>query len=87
MNKSRLSKFGTDDLGPSLDSEPAPINQKIIDFLAEGHDMTTQELEARNLKNEEKILQITQQIDTRQMIPQMSETPNQLNQNSLPDRS
>jgi hypothetical protein len=82
MNKHRLSKIGTDDLGLSLDSEPTPNNQKFIDHLVKGHDLTIQELEARNLKNEEKILQLTQQIDTPQMILQMSETPNQLNQNS-----
>jgi hypothetical protein len=87
MNKLMLSKFGTDDLGLSLDSEPTRNNQKFIDRLVKGHDLTIQELEAKNLQNEEKILQLTQQIDTRQMIPQISETPNQPNQNSIPDRS
>jgi hypothetical protein len=87
MNKLMLSKFGTDDLGLSLDSEPTRNKQKFIDRLVKGHDLTIQELEAKNLKNEEKILQLTQQIDTRKMIPQMSETPNQPNQNSIPDRS
>jgi hypothetical protein len=84
-----LSKFANDahGLGLSSNSGPARNNQKFNGCIVKDHVLKIQELEARNLKSEAKILQLIQQINTQQMIPEMSETSNPQSQNTKWERS
>jgi hypothetical protein len=84
-----LSKFANDahGLGLSSNSGPTRNKQQFIGGMFKDHDLKIQELEARNLKSEAKILQLIQQINTQQMIPEMSENPNPQSQNTIWERS
>jgi hypothetical protein len=87
MNQPGISKYGTDFLQMSPVSLLTLNNQKFTDSLVKGRGLPIQELEARNLKNEARILQLTQQINTQQIKTRILESPNTLSQNTIWEKS